>query len=121
MACECTIVASNTPPVCEVISDGINGILTDFNSPAKLADHIVRILESPDEFKPLGKAARATVVNDYDFNSVCLPKYLNLIESLLQGHEPMPPCPPPAVNRILFRPAHERLVPINESRTSLDY
>jgi hypothetical protein len=30
LACGCTVLASGTPPVCEMITDGRNGLVLDF-------------------------------------------------------------------------------------------
>ncbi|MFZ4774858.1 MAG: glycosyltransferase [Terrimicrobiaceae bacterium] len=61
----CALVASRTPPVEEVVEDGVNGILVDFFQPRQAAQAICTILENPDAFKPLRKKARETVVTRY--------------------------------------------------------
>ncbi|MDD5168551.1 MAG: glycosyltransferase family 4 protein, partial [Syntrophales bacterium] len=40
MSAGCLIVASRTPPVMEMIEDGVNGMLVDFFSPREIADKV---------------------------------------------------------------------------------
>ena len=47
MACGCLIVGSRTPPVLEVLRDGINGLTVDFFRPKSLANRIEAALEQP--------------------------------------------------------------------------
>jgi glycosyltransferase involved in cell wall biosynthesis len=81
MSSGCLVIASRTPPVEEVISDGVNGQLVDFFDEEGLADHIVTALAEGDD--SLRKAARETVIGRYDLQSVCLPAYLGLLNTLL--------------------------------------
>ena len=72
------IVASDTDPVQEFISDGLNGRLVDFFSPDKLASAIAEILNSPLLAKELGDAARQAIISKYSLD-VCLPRQLQLL------------------------------------------
>jgi glycosyltransferase involved in cell wall biosynthesis len=83
MASGCQIVASNTPPVREVMDDGVNGLLVDFNSPKAVAERVVEALENRKGSAALRGRARQTVVERYDLASVCLPQQLALIEWLV--------------------------------------
>ena len=58
MAAGCCIVASDTPPVREVLTDGKTGALVDFFSPEHQADVIDSLLESEDRRRLLADAAR---------------------------------------------------------------
>jgi glycosyltransferase involved in cell wall biosynthesis len=49
MSAGCLVVGSSTPPVEEVISDGVNGLLVDFFSPQGIAEAIDRVLTHPDQ------------------------------------------------------------------------
>lgn len=62
MACECLVVASDTPPVREVIQNGVNGVLTNFFSPEKIAEKVVACLEYPSFMQTVKKNARKTVL-----------------------------------------------------------
>jgi glycosyltransferase involved in cell wall biosynthesis len=83
MSSGCQIVASNTPPVREVMDDGVNGLLVDFNSPKAVAERVVEALENRKGSAALRGRARQTVVERYDLASVCLPQQLALIEWLV--------------------------------------
>lgn len=71
------VVGSDTAPVREVLEHGVNGLLVDFFRPDQLANTVVHCLENPAEYLPLRKAARHTIVEKYDFKSICLPQYLS--------------------------------------------
>jgi glycosyltransferase involved in cell wall biosynthesis len=83
MACGCALVGSATGPVMEVIQDGENGVLTEFFDPPALAESIVTLAESPERRARLSANARATVLNRYDFRTVCLPAYERLMQEAL--------------------------------------
>lgn len=90
MACEALIVGSATPPVQEVIEHGVNGLLVDFFDGEALASTIAAVLADPERHRPLREAARRTVVERFDLQSVCLPAQLELVDTLLQGRLPAP-------------------------------
>lgn len=89
MAAECLVIGSATPPVQEVITDGENGLLVDFFSPQQIADTALKVLEAPEKYDALRKAARQTVVDQYDI-SLLLPKQIELITQLAEGQYPPP-------------------------------
>ena len=60
------LVASATPPVMEVVEDGVNGLLAEFRSPQHIAKRIEEMLEDRAMAKRLGKAARQTIMERYD-------------------------------------------------------
>jgi glycosyltransferase involved in cell wall biosynthesis len=82
MACGCLVIGSRTPPVVEVIEDGVNGLLVDFFSPGQLAARIDDALERRRELAPLREAARRTVVERYDLKRASLPAQCRLVEEL---------------------------------------
>ena len=57
MASGCSIVASNTAPVQEVISNGVEGLLVDFFDPIAQADAMEALLEQKAWARTLGIAA----------------------------------------------------------------
>ena len=79
MSSGCLIVASNTPPVTEIIRDGINGILVDFFSPEEITNKVMEALDNPDKMLPLRKNARETILKNYDLN-LLLPRHLEWIK-----------------------------------------
>lgn len=85
MAVEALVVASDTPPVREVIEDGENGLLTPFLEPDALADKVAAVLAEPERYAAIRAAARATIVERYDLKSICLPAQLDLVDRVAGG------------------------------------
>ncbi len=90
MACGAVIVGSDTPPVAEVIEDGVNGLLTGFFDPLALADRVETALDDPELRAALSAAARMTVVERFDLATVCLPAQIRLLEDVQAGRLPGP-------------------------------
>jgi glycosyltransferase involved in cell wall biosynthesis len=88
LATGCVVVASATPSVLEVLRDGVNGLAVDFFATRKLANRIEQALERPEAMRPLRQAARATAVEQFDLNTVVLPKWQALFEELIAGRRP---------------------------------
>jgi len=82
MSCEGLVVASDTAPVQEVITNGINGLLVDFFRPDQLAQTLSNVLDRPADFAQIRKKARETVLAKYDLGS-CLQQRLAWLSSLL--------------------------------------
>jgi glycosyltransferase involved in cell wall biosynthesis len=80
MSAGCLIVASNTPPVTEVIQDGVNGILVDFFSPKKIAEKVAEALDNQDRMLSLRAEARRTIQEKYDLATL-LPRHLEWIKT----------------------------------------
>ena len=78
LATGCLIVASATPPVLEVIEDGVNGLLVDFFKPEQIADRVIEALDNPDRMAAIRTRARETIVENYDLNKL-LPQHLDWI------------------------------------------
>jgi glycosyltransferase involved in cell wall biosynthesis len=82
MSIGCPIVASDTPPVAEVIQDQENGYLFDFFSPDALAGAVIKLLGDDSLRAQLSNAARQFVCTNYDLQNVCLPRQIEWVESL---------------------------------------
>lgn len=82
MAAGCLVVASKTAPVEEVIRDGDNGWLVDIFSPADIASRVIAALTDCAGHAALREAARRTVVERYDLQTICLPAHLQLLRRL---------------------------------------
>jgi glycosyltransferase involved in cell wall biosynthesis len=89
MAAGCLVVGSNTPPVVEVIEDGVNGMLADFFSPEEIADRIELAFAKREAMRPIREQARRTILDKYNLRR-CLPLQLQLIYALAQGNMPTP-------------------------------
>lgn len=85
MACECAIVASNNPPVSEIVDGVPCGLFVDFFDPQAIAEATVALLADELARKKCASAARQTIVDRFDLHSVCLPQQLSLIERLVAG------------------------------------
>lgn len=83
MACGCSIVASNTAPLREAIIDNETGLLIDFFNSDQLANAVINLLDHPDLRASLGQNARATAIAKYDLTTICLPKMVGLINSMI--------------------------------------
>jgi glycosyltransferase involved in cell wall biosynthesis len=82
MSCEAMVVASDTSPVQEVITNGINGLLVDFFRPDQLAQTLNNVLARPNDFAQIRKKARETVLAKYDLGS-CLQQRLAWLSGLI--------------------------------------
>lgn len=80
MSMGCAIVASNTAPVQEVITNGVHGQLVDFFDVDGWAEALTGALAEPAQFAPMRRAARAHVVENYDLHRVCLPRLIRFVE-----------------------------------------
>jgi glycosyltransferase involved in cell wall biosynthesis len=80
MAAGCLVIGSQTPPVQEVIQDGINGRLFPFHEPGTLARQVIETLEAPRAFQHLRETARNTIVQRYDFKRITYPRLKQLIQ-----------------------------------------
>ncbi len=88
MACGCLIVASDTPPVLEVLRDGSNALTVDFFAYKQLTQRIEAALDRPDEMKALRKAARASALSQFDLKRLLLPRWNALFDDLVNGRRP---------------------------------
>ena len=82
MSAGCSIVASNTPPVSEVMTNGSEGYLVDFFDKNEIIRHILLLLDDENKRKYFSQRARELVVSKYDLKTVCLPKQLDWISSI---------------------------------------
>ncbi|MDZ4093503.1 MAG: glycosyltransferase family 4 protein [Paracoccaceae bacterium] len=80
MSAGALVVGSRTAPVQELIEDGVNGLLVDFFDVAGWSDRLTRALSDPAAFLPLRRAARETILRDYDLRRICLPRMVGFIE-----------------------------------------
>lgn len=75
MATGCVVLGSDTPPVREMIEDGVNGLLVDFFSIEAIVDRIEEVLDSQDNMADLRVKARETIEQNYNLERL-LPEHL---------------------------------------------
>ncbi len=80
MSAGCVVIGSRTPPVEEVIRDGINGRLVDFFDVAAWSEALIDALAQPEKYAHLRPAARRTIVESYDLRKHCLPRLVEFVE-----------------------------------------
>jgi glycosyltransferase involved in cell wall biosynthesis len=83
MSCEAAIVAGDTAPVREVITDRETGRLVDFFDRDALVDEVCALLEDADERARLGANARDLIRAQYDLRTICLPRQVSWVEGLV--------------------------------------
>ncbi|MEB8387458.1 glycosyltransferase [Rhodobacteraceae bacterium KMM 6894] len=83
MSCGGAIVASDTAPVREVITDGQTGQLVDFFDQTALVERIDALLDDPDTRKRLGANARSLMQDSYDLQRICLPRQLAWVDEVM--------------------------------------
>lgn len=89
LACSCIVVASDTGPVREIITDGENGRLVDFFDHCKFADVTCEVLDDPARFAILGEAAKQRVAVDFDAITNAK-KQISLLNAVASGIELSP-------------------------------
>lgn len=83
MSAGCAIVASNTQPVQEAIRHDESGRLIDFFDVSQLVNEICYLMDNPSIRQRLGLNARVFAQQNYDLKTVCLPKQLAWVNSLI--------------------------------------
>jgi glycosyltransferase involved in cell wall biosynthesis len=125
MALGCHIIGSATPPVQELIEDGVNGTLVPFAEPHALASRIIEALADPTRFDPIRRAARQTIVNRYDFKRVVLSAHAELIEQhfpgALSSPAPLPPRTRNSLEKILLESLKQFQGTADESHSAIAF
>jgi glycosyltransferase involved in cell wall biosynthesis len=81
MACAAPIVASNTPPVLEVMQDNYSGLLFDFYNIDQQVEKIEYALDNKDKMKEIRDNARKTMLEKYALKDL-LPQHIEYIKQL---------------------------------------
>ncbi len=77
LACGCTVLASDTAPVREMVEDGKNGRLCGFCDVEGFAERAVEVLRDPGAFRHLGREAAERIRRDYAIE-ITLPRLARL-------------------------------------------
>jgi glycosyltransferase involved in cell wall biosynthesis len=83
MATGCTIVASDTAPVREVIAPDVTGLLADFRDPCAIAERVTQALADPDLARRVGAAARVQAVDRFALGAL-LPRQIDLLKRVAE-------------------------------------
>ncbi|MFD2173473.1 glycosyltransferase [Rhodobacter lacus] len=81
MSAGAMVVGSDTPPLREVIEDGVNGRLVDFFDIKGWSEALTDALANPGNYYAMRRAARASVVEKYDLETICLPRLIEFVET----------------------------------------
>jgi len=84
LAVGCTVLASDTQPVREVIQHKRNGLLAGFHDVDALTEQALRVLKAPDEFLPLGQAGVRLIDEKYSLTKT-LPQMVKLYRRTVAG------------------------------------
>ena len=82
MSCGLPCIATRVSGSEDLITTGLNGILVEPEQPAEMALALRQIIENANFAQQLGKAARATIVRDYQLSNIvnqCLTLYHHLL------------------------------------------
>lgn len=82
MSAGCSIVASDTAPLHEAITQDVTGRLVGFFDGAALTREIIALLDDPAARQRLSANARRFAQANYDLQRVCLPQQLAWVDSL---------------------------------------
>jgi glycosyltransferase involved in cell wall biosynthesis len=74
------VIASNTPPVTEIIRHQENGMLFDFFDQQALVEAVCSVLEDEQLSEQLSQCGRQTIIDRYDLQRVCLPAQISLLK-----------------------------------------
>jgi glycosyltransferase involved in cell wall biosynthesis len=81
MSAGALVIGSKTTPVEDVIRHGDNGLLVDFLDSQGLAETVIETLAHPERYRDLRSAARRTIEQRFDLQSICLPRWRRLLEA----------------------------------------
>ncbi len=79
------VVGSDTPPVAEMITDGVNGRLVPFFDVSAWSAALTDALARPEAHDGMREAARRMARAKYDLRSVCLPRQVDLLTRLARS------------------------------------
>jgi glycosyltransferase involved in cell wall biosynthesis len=95
LACGCTVLGSDTAPVREMIQHEQNGLLADFADVEGLTRLALRVLDDPEQFRPLGQAGVQMIDQKYSLERTA-PRLLDLLQRVHRGERPVFEKEPPS-------------------------
>lgn len=84
LACGCTVLASATPPVEEMIVDGQNGLLAPFYDVDRFVERALAVLDDPGAYRHLGQNGATMIAERYSLEKM-LPRMLDLYQETLSS------------------------------------
>ena len=84
MSAGCSIVASNTQPVSEIITHDQNGLLVDFFDIKGFVENIISLLDNKKKRDFLSKNARQLIIDNYDLQKICIPRQIEWINNSIK-------------------------------------
>lgn len=82
MACEVPVVASRVGGVPEVVTDGVDGFLSEIGNIEKMSDDAASLLQNEDLRRTFGERARQSAVLRYS-TALVIPKYIEFYEKVI--------------------------------------
>lgn len=82
MSCGCSVIASGTKPVTEVMTDNHNGLLFDFYNVNQLVEKVEYALDNKIKIEAIKNNARKSIIENYDLKTILL-KQVEYIKSLI--------------------------------------
>jgi len=79
LASGCVVLGSDVPPVREVISSGVNGLIEPLFDTDRQLDTALRVLADPAAYRPLGQAGRRLIEEKYSLE-VAVPELKDFFE-----------------------------------------
>lgn len=86
MACECSVVASRTGGLPDLVRDGIDGYICEQGDIDGMAARVIELLKDEQKLGRMKKAARQRAVDDFRVEKV-MEKYLALYDRVLSGKQ----------------------------------
>lgn len=84
LACGRVVLASDVPPVREIIQPGVNGLLEPLFDVERLTQAALRVLDDPAAFRPLGDAGRRLIEEKYSLE-VAVPELRDYFARISAG------------------------------------
>jgi glycosyltransferase involved in cell wall biosynthesis len=79
MSAQCCIVASDTPPVLEVMQDNYNGLLVDFFDVDGIIEKVNYALNQKEKMHQIRQNARKTIIKNFALHHL-LPQHIDMIK-----------------------------------------
>ena len=86
MSTGCLLVASDTPPVIEMLKDGKNGLLVNFFEVEAIAEKVEYALRNQQKLSGVRTAARQLMVDNYDWRKL-LPQQVAFLQKIVLQNE----------------------------------